>query len=73
MNWLKYAAPIIQVVVAAIRILLSQKQRRIGRLEAENEQATRDSDRLRMASDARRAVRNDPDRMRLDPRNRDAG
>jgi len=72
MNWLKYAAPIVQVILATLRILIGYKQKRLGQLEAENAQSTRDLDHLRKASGARRAVRNDPERVRSDPRNRDA-
>lgn len=73
MTWLKYVAPLIQLAIAVARIFVKRNERRIGHLEAEAAQAKRDLKQLRRAADARRAAGNSiADRMRTDPRNRDA-
>ncbi len=72
MTWLKYLGPVIQVVVAIMKLFTGRRQRRFGRLEAENAQAVQDHKMLRKAADARRSVHDDIDRVRDDPRNRDA-
>lgn len=71
MTWLKYLSPVIQVLAAIMKLFAGHRQRRVGRLEAENEQLSRDHKMLRKAADARRSVSDDPDRLRNDPRNRD--
>ena len=73
MTWLKYLGPVLQVLVAIMRLFVGRRQRRLGRLEAENAQAAQDHKMLRKAADARRSVRDDADGVRNDPRNRDAG
>lgn len=71
MTWLKYFAPLIQLVVAIARFWTSRTYKRLGRLEAEKAQAARDIESARRAAAARRSVRNTPERVRGDPRNRD--
>jgi hypothetical protein len=71
-SWLKYLGPFIQVLSAIMKLFVGHRQRRVGRLEANNEQLSRDHETLRKAADARSSVHNDAERVRNDPRNRDA-
>ena len=73
MTWIKFLGPALQVFAAFMRLFVGRRQRRLGRLEAENAQAVQDNKLLRKAADARRSVRDDTDGVRDDPRNRDAG
>lgn len=73
MTWLKYLGPAIQFIALLARALVGRRERRVGRLEADREQAARDLKAIRKAADARRAVRHDADSVRRDPRNRNAG
>lgn len=73
MAWLKYLMPLLHVLASVMGFLTRRRDKRIGRLEAEHAQAEQDLRTLRKTSDARRAVRHDPDRLRNDPYNRDAG
>lgn len=72
MTWLKYLGPAVQVLAAIMKLFVGRRQRRLGQLEAENEQLSRDHNMLRKAADARRSVSNDAGGVRNDPRNRDA-
>jgi len=72
MTWLKFLGPAIQVLSAIMKLFVGRRYRRLGRLEAENEQLSQDQKMLRKAADARRSVGDDADGLRDDPRNRDA-
>lgn len=72
MTWLKYFGPLIQILAAAFRLWADRSRKYAGRLEAENAQSAQDAKMVRKATHARRAVRFGSDRVRRDPRNRDA-
>ena len=72
MTWLKYFIPAFRILAEIMRLMVSRRQRRFGRLEADNAQAVQDQKMQRKAANARRSVRDDAEGVRGDPRNRDA-